>query len=60
MYDVASCISVETDRRLEKLTAEIIRHALILGAVRTSETSVNVYETPRRNVPAPNDKIIAV
>jgi hypothetical protein len=32
-------------------TASIMRGMLMMEAVRTSETSVNFYETTRRNIP---------
>jgi hypothetical protein len=39
------------DLRVERLTASIIRAIALMKAVSTSETSVNFYETARRNIP---------
>jgi hypothetical protein len=41
-WDIEPCSLVEVDRRFIALTME---------AVNTSETSVNFYETTRRNIP---------
>jgi hypothetical protein len=52
--DIAPCSLVEADRRLEKLTASIMRSmmfTLMMEAVSTSEISVNFYETIWRNIP---------
>jgi hypothetical protein len=46
-WDIALCSLVETDRRFGD--ASII--ARMTEAVRTSETSINFYETTRRNIP---------
>jgi hypothetical protein len=42
-WDFAPCSLVEIDRRF--------RGALMMEAASTSETSVNFYETTRRNIP---------
>jgi hypothetical protein len=50
--DVAPCSLVEMTDVLKVRTASIIRAiALMMEAVRTSETSVNFYQTARRNIP---------
>jgi hypothetical protein len=45
-WDIAPCNLVEVNRRLRGAVI-----ALIKEAVSTSETSVNFYETTRRNYP---------
>jgi hypothetical protein len=40
----------------EVITAAIIRPALMMEAVRTSETSVNFYETTRGNIPEDSNR----
>jgi hypothetical protein len=43
-WDTEPCSFVETDRRFRGI-------ALMMEAVHTSETSINFYETTRRNIP---------
>jgi hypothetical protein len=48
-WDVASCSLVYTDRRFKGI-ASIIR-AMIIEAASSSETSVSVYQSTRRDMP---------
>jgi hypothetical protein len=51
-WDVAPCSLVEIDRRFRGVTASITKAiALMMEAASTSETSVNFYQTTRRNNP---------
>jgi hypothetical protein len=43
-WDIAPCSLVDIDRRFRAI-------ALMMEALSTSETSVNIYQTTRRNVP---------
>jgi hypothetical protein len=43
-WDIAPCSLIEVDQRFREI-------ALMIDAVRTSETSVNFYETTWRNIP---------
>jgi hypothetical protein len=47
---VAPCSLVEADRRFRGVYS-IVRSILMIESVSTSETSVNFYETTRRNIP---------
>jgi hypothetical protein len=49
-WDVAVCSLVEVKQHFRGVTASIIR-ALLREAVKTSKTSVNFYQTTRRNIP---------
>jgi hypothetical protein len=47
-----SCtVSRKLTDALEVVTASAIRAVMIMGAVNTSDTSINFYETTRRNIP---------
>jgi hypothetical protein len=48
-WDVAPCCLVEIYRRLEVLVASVI--SAMMEAASSSETSVNFYQTTRRNIP---------
>jgi hypothetical protein len=43
-WDIAPCSLLETDRNFSAI-------ALMVETINTSETSVNFYETTRRNIP---------
>jgi hypothetical protein len=47
-WEVAPCTLVQADYCL---LPPIIKIALMMEAVSTSETSVNIYQTARRNIP---------
>jgi hypothetical protein len=51
LWDVVSCGLVETDNISRALTAFIIRAVVATEAVSTPETSVNIYNTTRHNIP---------
>jgi hypothetical protein len=57
-WDVAPCSLVDIDDVSEVLAVSIIRVmslvALVIETVSTSETSVNIYQASRRNVPEDN------
>jgi hypothetical protein len=44
-WDVASCSQVDTDRRFRGALSSIIR--VMMKAVSSSETSINIYQTTR-------------
>jgi hypothetical protein len=48
VWDVAPCSLLEIDRRFR---GDVVIIALIMEVVNTSETSVNIYQTTRRNIP---------
>jgi hypothetical protein len=50
-WDVAPCGLVEVDRHFRGAYCLHHQVALMVEAVSTSETSVNFYETTRRNIP---------
>jgi hypothetical protein len=60
-YSVLDCCAVQSGRSLltfsDVLAASII--ALMIGATSTCETSVNFYQTARRNIPENSHFLLA-